>query len=274
MLLAVEQLPSILYVSSRRELSVALVRRLDVGATDGNVIKNVIDLLFRKIGPIGHSLLLELREQSRGGGIARLNDGGGSVNELQQPVALTSIRYTFQIGPYFDSLAVRMARGATLVESCSGIRREFQGTILWLVISASSLHRPCHNQESKKKRSREIFDRTKNRQFHGYRASFPKSLIAAPRLPILQGFGQRYSWQRKKAWRYELSRPNSLPVPDAPGGKNRGLHFSYTLFQCTLQVSFSSAKSTCLEGLPNPTIPANTLLTNNIQHHGNRYTSK
>jgi hypothetical protein len=29
---------------------------------------------------------------------------------------------------------------------------------------------------------------------------------------------------KKKTWRNQFSRPNSLPAPGFPGGKNRGLH--------------------------------------------------
>ena len=57
----------------RCEFGVALVRRLDVRATDIDIIQDVIDLLLREISPIRHALLLELGEQLERGRVAGLD---------------------------------------------------------------------------------------------------------------------------------------------------------------------------------------------------------
>jgi hypothetical protein len=59
---------------------------------------------------------------------------------------------------------------------------------------------------------------------------FLKSLSAA-RFSFPSRLQQHRPCQRKMAWRDELPRPNSLPAPDVPGGKNRGLsHLIYKTY--------------------------------------------
>src|SRR5947209_14323706 len=74
--LAGEEAAAILDFGGRAKFGVSFVGWLDVRPAHGDVIENVIDLLFREIGPVRHALPLELREERDGRGVARLDYPG------------------------------------------------------------------------------------------------------------------------------------------------------------------------------------------------------
>src|SRR5438270_9833792 len=100
------------------------------------------------------------------------------MDELDQPVALAPLGHTFQVRAHLDSLAIGMARSATLVKSRCGLWGESQRGVFRLIFSAGCLHSDCY-QESKNKRPTQILNRTTSYRPHDDYASFSQALLAA-----------------------------------------------------------------------------------------------
>src|SRR4051794_29523517 len=100
------------------------------------------------------------------------------MDELDQPIALAPLRHAFQVRANLNSLAVGVARSATLVKSRCSLGREFQRGIIRLILSPGCLHPDCY-QESKNKKSTQVINGTTGYRAHDHYASFSQVLLAA-----------------------------------------------------------------------------------------------
>src|SRR5258708_24807351 len=112
--LAVKQFPARFFFGGGCGLRAALIGRLDMGAANPKIVKDVVDILLGKIGPVGHALMFELLEQRGGGRIAGFDHRRRLMNEFEQPVMPATVVDSLQIGADFNSPAIGMSRAAAL----------------------------------------------------------------------------------------------------------------------------------------------------------------